>query len=163
MAFDSLRSEGETERHPLGSLPREDLDLIAELVLQSGSLKDLAAAYGVSYPTIRARLDRVIERLRGAMEGRARDPLSEVLAGLVERGEMSVGAARLVREAARRSQAAAITQPVPAKGPASTSSPDAAASVDSPDKGEAGLVKGSYFGVLGVQRGGAPRQPGAGH
>lgn len=161
MAFDSLRSDGEGERHPLGSLPRDDLDLIAELVLQSGSLKDLAGAYGVSYPTIRARLDRVIERLRGAMEGRARDPLSEVLAGLVERGEMSVGAARLVREAARRSQAAATTHPTAGADPASTSNPNA--TVESPGPGEAGLGKGSYFGVLGVQRGGSPRQPGSGH
>lgn len=104
MAFDLLKSSGGQEGHPLGSLPREDLDLIAELVLQSGSLKDLATSYGVSYPTIRARLDRVIERLRGAMEGRPRDPLGELLASLVERGEMSVAAARLVRETARQTQ-----------------------------------------------------------
>lgn len=84
------------------ALPREDLDLIVELVLQSGSLKDLAAAYGVSYPTIRLRLDRVIERVRGVVEGRKRDPFSELLAGLVERGEMSVAVARVVRDAARK-------------------------------------------------------------
>ncbi|MEM8834770.1 MAG: DUF2089 family protein, partial [Planctomycetota bacterium] len=58
--------------HPLSSLTAEDLDLITELVLQSGSLKGLAKTYGVSYPTIRSRLDRVIERLRGV--GARRQP-----------------------------------------------------------------------------------------
>lgn len=87
--------------HPLAKLPREDLDLILELVLRSGSLKDLAAAYGVSYPTIRGRLDRVIERVRAAVEGRRADPLSELLAGMVERGEVTASAARSIREVAR--------------------------------------------------------------
>jgi len=32
--------------HPLAALPREDLDLIAELVLHSGSLKELAESFG---------------------------------------------------------------------------------------------------------------------
>jgi hypothetical protein len=88
--------------HPLGLLPPEDQDLIVQLVLKSGSLKDLAAGYGVSYPTIRARLDRVIERLSAVVEGKQRDPLTDLLASLVERGEMSVSAARVVRDEARR-------------------------------------------------------------
>ncbi|HZW07017.1 MAG TPA: DUF2089 family protein [Phycisphaerales bacterium] len=87
----------------MGSLSREDLDLITELVLHSGSLKDLAAAYGVSYPTIRGRVDKVIERVRGAKAGRKPDPLSELLAGMVERGELSVANARAVQDVARKS------------------------------------------------------------
>jgi hypothetical protein len=82
--------------HALGSLPREDLDIIVELVLRSGSLKDLASAYGVTYPTIRLRLDRVIERLRAAVNGNQPDPLKELLARLVERGEISISGARSV-------------------------------------------------------------------
>lgn len=88
---------------PLLKLPREDLDLITELVLRSGSLKDLGAAYGVSYPTIRGRVDKVIVRLRAAVEGRQPDPVSEVLAGLVERGELTVSGARAIREVVRKS------------------------------------------------------------
>lgn len=91
----------ELASHPLAVLPKEDLDLIVQLVLRSGSLKDLAAVYGVSYPTIRTRLDRVITRLAAAVEGKTPDELSELLATLVERGEMSVGAARLVRDTVR--------------------------------------------------------------
>ena len=88
--------------HPLASLPREDLELITELVLQSGSLKDLATAYGVSYPTIRARLDRVIDRIKQAQAGRQPDPLGELLARLVERAELAPAAARAIRDVARQ-------------------------------------------------------------
>jgi len=87
--------------HPLSSLPREDLDLICELVLQSGSLKGLASSYGVSYPTIRARLDRTINRLRAIVDGAAPDPVSELLAHLVERGELSPSGARRLRDTLR--------------------------------------------------------------
>ncbi len=99
-----LSFEKQNSNHPLAQLSREDLDLIMELVLQSGSLKDLATAYGVSYPTIRLRLDRVISRLKELKEGRPLDPLSELLAELVQRGEVSVGAAKAVREVARAQQ-----------------------------------------------------------
>jgi hypothetical protein len=88
--------------HVLGTLPREDLDIIVELVLKSGSLKDLATAYGVTYPTIRLRLDRVIERLQAAVNGKQPDPLKELLARLVERGEISSSGARAIRDLAQK-------------------------------------------------------------
>ena len=47
----------------------EDLALVRALVLASGSLKAVARQYGISYPTLRVRLDRVIEKLRLADEG----------------------------------------------------------------------------------------------
>ena len=87
--------------HPLARLSREDLDLITRLTLQSGSLKALAKSYGVSYPTIRARLDRTIERLQDAMDGRTPDPLSELLADLVARGELTRTSANAIRDTAR--------------------------------------------------------------
>ena len=82
--------------HPLMSLDQEDLDLIMALVLEGGSLKGLAARYGVSYPTIRTRLDRVIARLNELLEGRRPDPLRELLADLVERGELNGSTARRI-------------------------------------------------------------------
>lgn len=93
------------DQHPLWSLPPEDLDLIAALVLRSGSLKALAEAYRVSYPTIRARLDRVIERLEAAMQGRTGDAMSDLLADLVEQGQLAPGAARRIRDLHRRAGA----------------------------------------------------------
>lgn len=92
---------GRSADHPLGALPREDLDLIVQLVLASGSLKDLASVYGVSYPTIRARLDRTIARLREVLAGRAPDPVAELVADLVERGELSPAGGRAIRDLVR--------------------------------------------------------------
>ena len=86
-----------SQDHPLVALPREDLDLITELVLQSGSLKALAKSYGVSYPTIRNRLDKLIERLRTVLDGREPDPVAELLATLVARGELSAGGAKALK------------------------------------------------------------------
>ena len=83
------------------ALPREDLDLIVQLVLASGSLKELATTYGVSYPTIRTRLDRTIARLREVLSGRAPDPVIELVADLVERGELSTTGARAIRDLLR--------------------------------------------------------------
>ena len=85
---------------PLAKLERDDLMLIVEFVLRSGSLKDLARLYGVSYPTIRTRLDGVIDRLRAAVENKPRDPLAQALAELVQRGELTARGARRVLEAA---------------------------------------------------------------
>lgn len=45
-------------------LDETDLQFVRRMILASGSLKDLAAEYGVSYPTIRQRLDRIIERIQ---------------------------------------------------------------------------------------------------
>lgn len=107
MAFGSLKTAAEPpslSAHPLARLTREDLDLITEFVLRSGSLKDLAEAYGVSYPTIRSRVDALIDRLKGAIDGKTPDPLSDLLANLVERGELTPSAARAIRDTARKSQ-----------------------------------------------------------
>ena len=89
--------------HPLGALSREDLDLIMALVIESGSLKGLAKRYGVSYPTIRGRVDRVIERLEAILEGRPRSPLNELLGDLVERGRLSASIAERILKLSRES------------------------------------------------------------
>lgn len=90
------------QSHPLAMLPREDQDLIVQLVLHSGSLKDLASVYRVSYPTIRIRVDRVIERLRVILSVRKPDGLSELLEAMVERKEIAAAAASTIREAVRQ-------------------------------------------------------------
>jgi hypothetical protein len=48
----------------LGNLPIEHQRFIEMFVLAGGSLKEIAAQTGVSYPTVRSRLDKVIEMLR---------------------------------------------------------------------------------------------------
>lgn len=48
----------------LGNLPVEHQRFIEMFVLAGGSLKEIAEQTGVSYPTVRSRLDKVIEALR---------------------------------------------------------------------------------------------------
>lgn len=44
-------------------LSEEDQQFVKEIILASGSLKDLAKTYGVSYPTVRLRMDRLIDKV----------------------------------------------------------------------------------------------------
>ncbi|WP_431803239.1 DUF2089 family protein [Halobacillus andaensis] len=46
------------------SLEEEDLEFIKKFVLNSGSLKEISKVYEVSYPTVRIRLDRLIEKIK---------------------------------------------------------------------------------------------------
>jgi hypothetical protein len=48
----------------LTRLSDEDASFIKRFVLASGSLKDLATAYGITYPTVRLRLDRLIGKIQ---------------------------------------------------------------------------------------------------
>ena len=45
------------------ALEQEHLEFIRKFVLSSGSIKDMATAYQVSYPTVRAKLHQLIERI----------------------------------------------------------------------------------------------------
>lgn len=49
---------------PLASLTPDDQEFILEFIKASGSLKEMAGILGVSYPTVRNRLDEVIEKLK---------------------------------------------------------------------------------------------------
>ncbi len=105
MSTETVRESKSAAQHPLLSLTEEELDLVLQLVLASGSLKDLARAYQVSYPTIRAKVDRLIERVRQIVGGAPADPMMQLLADLVERGEITVSAARSVRDLYRQQKA----------------------------------------------------------
>jgi hypothetical protein len=48
----------------IDGLSEEDLAFIRRFVLASGSLKEMAQLYGISYPTVRLRLDRLIEKTK---------------------------------------------------------------------------------------------------
>ncbi len=46
------------------SLEEEDAEFIKKFVLTSGSLKEISRIYEVSYPTVRVRLDRLIQKIK---------------------------------------------------------------------------------------------------
>lgn len=46
------------------SLEDEDISFIKKFLMASGSLKEVARLYGVTYPTVRLRLDKLIQKIR---------------------------------------------------------------------------------------------------
>ena len=63
-----IQVEGEFGTSRLASLPVEHQRFIELFVLAGGSLKEIAEQTGISYPTVRSRLDKVIAALGEAME-----------------------------------------------------------------------------------------------
>ena len=45
------------------NLEDEDVTFIKKFILASGSLKEIAKEYGVTYPTVRLRLDKIIQKI----------------------------------------------------------------------------------------------------
>ncbi|HEX6962003.1 MAG TPA: DUF2089 family protein [Lacipirellula sp.] len=56
--------EGQFATTRLGRLPSEHQRFIEIFLLAGGNLKEIAQQAGVSYPTVRSRLDKVIDALR---------------------------------------------------------------------------------------------------
>lgn len=72
--------EGDFELSLVARLTPEEQAWVVTFVKHSGSLKDLARTYGVSYPTVRNRLDNLIERLQtleAEQRSQTEEPVSE--------------------------------------------------------------------------------------
>jgi hypothetical protein len=80
----------------LTELADVDFQLIKRFILCSGSLKDLAAEYGISYPTMRLRLDRLIEKVRILDGDRPITPFRRRLQLLVAEGTLDHRVARTI-------------------------------------------------------------------
>ena len=105
--------DGEFELPALAQMTYEDLVFVSMFVRSHGSIKDMEKAFGISYPTVKNRLNRIVEQLQlvevefGTAPSQtpiaraartAPDDADEVL-GMLERGEISAdeAAARLRR------------------------------------------------------------------
>ena len=58
--------DGSYDLPVLASLPREEQEFVLQFVKVGGSLKEMARIWKVSYPTVRNRLDHIIEALNQA-------------------------------------------------------------------------------------------------
>lgn len=79
----------------MSGLDDEDLAFIRRFVLASGSLKEVAHEYGVSYPTVRLRLDRLIQKIR-LSEDSEREPYVALIKRLAVDDRIDVDAAKLL-------------------------------------------------------------------
>jgi hypothetical protein len=85
----------------LRALDEDDLLLLRRFLVASGSLKQLAEDYGVSYPTIRLRLNRLIAKVKVAEAPGASDPFDRTLRLLVADGRLRPAVARTLTRAHR--------------------------------------------------------------
>ena len=94
----AIAIEGPFEPPLLAQLPIEDQLFIVAFVRSHGSIKEMERLFGVSYPTVKARLNRLAEQLGPAISveevpaTRVDDAQRTVLDRL-ERGEIDVKAA----------------------------------------------------------------------
>lgn len=85
------------------ALEEEDLQFVRRFVLASGSLKALAAEYGVSYPTLRNRLDRLIARISAVEDPALNDPFRRTIQLLLADGQIGPEQARRLLSAHKES------------------------------------------------------------
>jgi hypothetical protein len=64
----------------IANLEDEDIAFIKKFLQSSGSLKEMARLYGVTYPTVRLRLDKLIQKIQISEETAA-----EPYIGLIKR------------------------------------------------------------------------------
>ena len=79
----------------MSNLEEEDVAFIKKFILASGSLKEVAAQYGVTYPTVRLRLDRLIQKIRIG-EDVAADPYIATIKRLAVNERLDFDTAKLL-------------------------------------------------------------------
>ncbi len=92
--------EGQFEPPQLAALGVDDQVFVAAFVRSHGSIKEMERIFGVSYPTIKSRLNRIAERLDFVDTDPAPTAGADVVARL-RRGEISVQDALAELEAPR--------------------------------------------------------------
>lgn len=61
------------------NLDDEDMIFIKRFLLASGSLKEVAKLYGVTYPTVRVRLNKLIDKIKLAEDKTDNDEFVELI------------------------------------------------------------------------------------
>ena len=87
----------------MSELEEQDLTFIKKFVLASGSLKEVAALYGVSYPTVRLRLDRLIQKIRLTETAEA-DPYVSLVKRLAVDDKLDFETAKLLIDTYRKTK-----------------------------------------------------------
>lgn len=79
----------------MAGLEEEDVAFIKKFILASGSLKEVAGQYGVTYPTVRLRLDRLIQKIR-LTEDTAADPYIATIKRLAMNEKLDLDTAKVL-------------------------------------------------------------------
>jgi len=84
-----MKMEGEVPLPNLARLAPEQREFIEVFIVCGGSLKDAGHVLGISYPTVRARLDAVITALKGLRGAGTTEETRLAVLERLERGEIS--------------------------------------------------------------------------
>jgi len=76
------------------SLSEEDWQFTKRLLLASGSLKDVAEQYGISYPTVRIKLNRLIEKVQILDSKKPKTKFHQKIQLLVVEGKLDISVAK---------------------------------------------------------------------
>ena len=87
----------------MAELEDEDLTFIKKFLLASGSLKEVASLYGVSYPTVRLRLDRLIQKIQ-LTENAEADPYISLVKRLAVDDKLDFDTAKILITAYRKTK-----------------------------------------------------------
>jgi len=87
----------------MAELEEPDMSFVKKFILASGSLKEVAAQYGVSYPTVRLRLDRLIQKIRLSDRAEA-DPYVALVKRLAVDDKLDFETAKLLIAAYRETR-----------------------------------------------------------
>lgn len=79
----------------MAGLDHEDVTFIKNFLLSSGSLKDVASQYGVTYPTVRLRLDKLIQKIR-ITEDSQNEPYVSLIKRLAINDKIDVATAKIL-------------------------------------------------------------------
>jgi hypothetical protein len=90
LADTGVRIEGDFELPPLAQLMADDQVFVAAFVRCHGSIKQMEQFFGVSYPTIKNRLNRIGAQLPFAEVDVSPPPSAADLLMQLERGELTV-------------------------------------------------------------------------
>lgn len=77
------------------NLDDEDVSFIKKFIIASGSLKDIANQYGVTYPTVRLRLDRLIQKIQIG-EDNANEPFVALIKRLALNDKIDFDTAKIL-------------------------------------------------------------------
>ena len=79
----------------MAGLDTEDMVFIKKFLLSSGSLKEMAVQYGVTYPTVRLRLDKLIQKIQ-ISEDAAGEPYVALIKRLAVKDKLDFDTAKLL-------------------------------------------------------------------
>jgi len=85
--------EGSFEVAPLAQLSAEDQVFVMAFVRSHGSIKEMERVFGISYPTVKNRLNRISEKFQFSETLPAPSPSQADVLSELERGEISAGEA----------------------------------------------------------------------